>query len=858
MIKSCTFAALCLVKDRHLQLAFSDSCRAKNILTFERYFLHTHCQELLAETMYLLQLRTAIRIMKPYNPQYAFSTMLVIPCTRSPSFVSFSRPLRSIAPKRYLCSNVSNSPSPPLAALKNRLSDNGAVVTTDFEDASVLDSSTSLLSSDTKPLVEDDALGLDGASAHDDDSPFPSITHYRLSPPTIDLLSQGGITHFTEVQAGTFDLIYDGKDIIAKSRTGTGKTLAFALPIMERLALQAKEKGVTRRRGSPSCIVLAPTRELAKQVAREMNNIGAGLGLSVHCFYGGSSYVPQETALREGFDVLVGTPGRIIDHLDRGSLRMHDIQFAVLDEADEMLSMGFAQDIERIFEGLPPKDERQVILFSATVPSWVKGLAAQFQNSGVVTFDAVSTGTKTATTVRHCAVRVPEREEARAGLLADIIAVHSAPAPGEISATSERQEVIGPSRAIVFTQTKREADELATSGALDGCGAAVLHGDVSQRQREITLSQFRKGQFQVLVATDVAARGLDISGVDVVVQYRIPMDSESYIHRAGRTGRAGKNGTAVVMYSDREAGQLHVLERECRIKFEQEAAPAPERALEAAVDVALANIGSVEERVRKHLIERAEAILEASDDKLETIASLLAMAGRRIRLADRSVLSGEIGMRTLLVRPRVKGSEVVVGKALRFINDIGKNLNSEGRLDVGLIRTCKDGSAVVDVMSDQAVQLLEEWGKLEEMDQMENYDLKLELAVGVPALNDTRRDGNRGYRNGDRGRGGDRRRGDMRGAGSYGRDRDRRRGDIGGWRERGGGRRDSRFDRNEYGGGRGRDRGENMYGRGEFGGRRDFESRRGGRNRAGDGGRRNDRFVDRRGRRGSQFLEDEF
>lgn len=656
----------------------------------------------------------------------------------------------------------------------------------------------------------------------------PDLDQFRISPVTLERLAKNNITRTTEVQACTFDMLFDGKDVIAKSRTGTGKTLAFALPIMERLAIIRGERGPRMRGEGPGCIVLAPTRELAKQVAKEMAYIGGGLNLSVECFYGGSPYGPQEGALRRGVDVVVGTPGRIIDHLERGNLRLDDISFAVLDEADEMLSMGFSQDVETVFETLPPASERQVILFSATVPRWVKGLAANYQKKDVVTFDAVSTGSMAATTVRHCAVRVPERDEARAALLADIIAVHS-------RGGDEEGSPAGPSRAIVFTQTKREADELATSGSLDGCGAAVLHGDVSQAQREVTLSQFRQGHFQVLVATDVAARGLDISGVDVVVQYRVPHDAESYVHRAGRTGRAGKSGTAVVMYSDREGRMLRDLERDCRVKFIQESAPAPETALEAAVDVALANVGSVDDRVIKHLLPRAEELLKDGEGTAEKLAAVLAIAGRRTRLEDRSVLSGEKGMRTVHVRGT---REISPGLALRFISDLARTVEVETR--AGLIRQCRDGSAVVDVPSDAADGLVAASESLGP-----DAEIQLTVATGVPALRDERRGGRFGE-----GRGRDRRGGG--GGGRYGRQDDRER-NGGGWSrrpyrsDRGGG-----YSRDGYGGRGSRDSGgrgsRDTYGGGRGGYRR-------------DGGGYRGRGGDRReggSRRSTDFLSDDF
>lgn len=752
------------------------------------------------------------------------------------------------------------------------VSGNGVVITPPgFEDAPVFNDDEPFLTAKTRATPRtsqstDMSDKLTSASANDMNAQIP-FSSFRLSPAIVERLKADGITTATEVQVGTFDMIYDGRDIIAKSRTGTGKTLAFALPILERLSELRRDEGPVSRGGGPRCLVLAPTRELARQVAREMQNIGDVLKLSVHCFYGGSSYSVQEKALRDGLDVLVGTPGRIIDHIERGTLRLNEVSFAVLDEADEMLSMGFSQDVEQIFEGLPDKSDRQVILFSATVPSWVKGLAAQFQRDDVKTFDAVTTGSKASTTVRHCAVRVPEREEARAGLLADIIAVHSwnkAESDGLVGSDGAElddgvekldnpkrdtdikallvhpegaREEIGLSRAIVFAETKKEADELATSGSLDGCGAAVLHGDIAQRQREIILSQFRNGKFHVLVATDVAARGLDISGVDVVVQYRVPRDAESYIHRAGRTGRAGRSGTAVILYSDREVGLLRMLERECKVKFQYESAPAPEAALEAAVDVSLANLWALDQRVTRHLMGRAEQIAQLSQPKLtETIAGLLALSGRRTQLEDRSVLSGETGRRTLQIWAE-DGSEVSAARALQFLRVIGESIERRTKVVVGLIRMCRDGSTVVDVASDQADMLVNGWEEAKR-DGIRTGDERLErldlsVALEVPALKEWRR-------NQDGGR--------------YGSDR-RRGGESFSSRRFSGGERGDRFDRRRSGGS-GSWRDDQMSGRRSSYGRdryQDFNGR----------GRRGDR--DRSGRDGprgnprrSKFLDDDF
>lgn len=691
---------------------------------------------------------------------------------------------------------------------------------------------------DTKSLLVDDPPNKSAPAAKPappaDDGKGPAVDSFRISPVTVAALAKNNITHMTDVQAGTFDLLYDGRDIIAKSRTGTGKTLAFALPIMERLAIQRKERGRIQRGEGPSCIVLAPTRELAKQVAREMSYLGKGLDLYVDCFYGGSSYGPQESSLRRGLDVLVGTPGRIIDHLNKGSLRLDNVSFAVLDEADEMLSMGFSDDVENIFSNLPPRDKRQVILFSATVPHWVKRLASQYQQTDVKMFDSTgTTGTQAATTVKHCAVRVPERDESRSTLLADIIAVYS-------RGDGKASEAGSPSRAMVFCETKREADELVAGGCLDGCGAAVLHGDVSQRQREQTLSQFRSGRFQVLVATDVAARGLDISGVDVVVQYRVPRDAEAYIHRSGRTGRAGRSGTAVVLFSDRELRGLRELERSCKIDFIRASAPAPEMALDAAVEYAVQSARNVEDRVRKHLGSTAEEILELpEEERLNTLAGLLAVAGRRTQLLDRSILSGEEGMRTM----QVKGGDrngLTPSITMRCLSQLAEGMGE--RMRVGLIRICADGSAVVDVPSKLADVILEA--------AQEGTDLEVSAAVKIPPLREEREFG--------RGRGGGRN--DRFGGGrSGGRGGGGRYGGRGGGRQRynsrgtygsgyGGGGRDG-----GYGGGR--DGGYGRDGGGRYNSNRGNEGRRYNNRRDGGGGGYRDGDY---GNRRTTTLHDDF
>ena len=394
------------------------------------------------------------------------------------------------------------------------------------------------------------------------DPAFLSITNpfwkeKGLNDSIINSLSEKGITQFTPVQAEAFVPALAGKDIIGRSRTGTGKTLAFGVPSVLRLEKIANELNLLDRNGrrprgrKPSMLVLCPTRELARQVQDEIRHIGRPLGLFVECFHGGVSYDPQARALREGIDVLVGTPGRIMDHLNRENLSLSQCHTVVLDEADEMLNMGFAEDVEDILEGVgEDNDEKtQCLLFSATTPPWVKEIGRKYQDDDVVMIDSTTAdaGARTAKTVRHVAIQVPPGPDSRKSILEDIIAVEiskdfgtnkenddegsdeinpiaaAAMEKKKKSHGAMQQKIFG--KTIVFTETKRDADELVSGGVFKSLTAQALHGDVGQKQRDATLNAFRAGAFNVLVATDVAARGIDINDVDVVVQFGPPRDT---------------------------------------------------------------------------------------------------------------------------------------------------------------------------------------------------------------------------------------------------------------------------------------------------------------------------------------------
>ncbi|KAH8066020.1 helicase [Aureococcus anophagefferens] len=526
-------------------------------------------------------------------------------------------------------------------------------------------------------------------------------------------LAQRGIDTMTEIQHLTFDAAHAGRDVLGKSRTGTGKTLAFGLPLVERLAERAREGDYDpkKRARGPAILVLAPTRELAKQVEAELHLLAQTHGLSTTCFHGGVSYGPQENALRRGVDVLVATVGRVIDHIDRGNLDLSDAYHVVLDEADEMLSMGFADDVERIFSECPagkarggsraarsardrsetsfdlddllgaapppadaaaPLRRPQTLLFSATTPSWVKKLTSKYLEDPELVDVVGDARQQAATTVTHKAVLVPRGPDARASLLEDIIAV-------EISKNSGQ----------------------ATDEAAQGGGRViVLHGDIGQAQRETTLAQFRRGAFTVLVATDVAARGIDVKGVDLVVQYRTPRDAEGYVHRSGRTGRAGRDGTAVVLYDEREERDVRSLERLTGVR----------RRRSSARDASMA-LAKVEDTVLPYFDEGAAALcaaelgVDAADVDEQTkrlVAKCLAAISRKTDVSPRSLVTGESGKLTLLMKaPRpLKTSDVVyaVSKLLERVPQSDEGVSGEQqalRRDgdrVGAVRVCKDAT----------------------------------------------------------------------------------------------------------------------------------------------------------------------
>ncbi|KAJ7295137.1 hypothetical protein O6H91_Y211800 [Diphasiastrum complanatum] len=373
-----------------------------------------------------------------------------------------------------------------------------------------------------------------------------TIASLGLPIEIVNALSKKGIKTLFPIQRAVLEPAMEGRDLIARAKTGTGKTLAFGIPIINHITrenLQSKPTRFAVRH--PRALVLAPTRELAKQVERQF--MESAPSLSTICVYGGVSIIAQQRQLERGVDVAVGTPGRIIDLINRGSLVLKNVKFLVLDEADTMLAVGFEEDVEKILQELPA--QRQSMLFSATMPAWVKQLSKKYLKNTLVIDLVGDNNEKLAEGIKLFALSTVNAT--KKSILSDLIAVYGK--GGKI---------------IVFTQTKRDADDVALAmGRRIGCEA--LHGDISQYQREKTLDAFRDGKISVLVATDVAARGLDVPNVDLVIHFAIPNDPETFVHRSGRTGRAGKEGTVILMYTAQQIRNMQLIEQEvgCRFKF---------------------------------------------------------------------------------------------------------------------------------------------------------------------------------------------------------------------------------------------------------------------------------------------------
>lgn len=356
----------------------------------------------------------------------------------------------------------------------------------------------------------------------------------QIHPAVLQAVVDVGYETPSAIQAATIPALLAGSDVVGLAQTGTGKTAAFAIPILSKIDPTSR---------NTQALVLAPTRELALQVAEAFSRYGAHLKVNVLPIYGGSSYVPQLTGLKRGAQVVVGTPGRVIDHLEKGSLDLSHLDYLVLDEADEMLQMGFAEDVERILSDTP--EYKQVALFSATMPPGIRKITAKYLHDPVEV--TVKAKTQTAENIAQRYVQVSGHRK--------------------MDALTRLLEVEDGDAMIVFVRTKQATEEVAEKLRARGFAASAINGDIAQAVRERTIAQLKDGSVDILVATDVAARGLDVERISHVLNYDIPHDPESYVHRIGRTGRAGRSGTATLFVTPRERHLLNSIERVTRQKL---------------------------------------------------------------------------------------------------------------------------------------------------------------------------------------------------------------------------------------------------------------------------------------------------
>nr|MCW2727703.1 ATP-dependent helicase [Aeromicrobium sp.] len=423
---------------------------------------------------------------------------------------------------------------------------------------------------------------------------MPTFADLGLAETLVSRLASLGYETPTPIQARAIPTLLEGKDVVGLAQTGTGKTAAFALPILQK---------IDPSNSKTQAIVLAPTRELALQVCEAITTYAVNIpGIRVLPVYGGQGYGFQLSGLQKGAHIVVGTPGRVIDHLERGSLDLTALEFLVLDEADEMLNMGFAEDVERILADTP--EYKQVALFSATMPKMIRGLAKKYLHDPVDI--ATPKATTSTTTVRQRWIQVSHHHK--------------------LDALTRLLEVETGDGMLVFVRTKSSTEELADKLRSRGYSAAALNGDLVQAQRERTVSQLKSGAIDIIVATDVAARGLDVERITHVVNYDIPHDTEAYVHRIGRTGRAGRTGEAILFVTPRERRMLSAIEKVSGRPVEEMSVPSAEEVNERRAgrfaQAITSSMGSLQFHAFRTLVEEYSS---ENDVSMTDVAAALAV-----------------------------------------------------------------------------------------------------------------------------------------------------------------------------------------------------------------------------------------
>lgn len=487
----------------------------------------------------------------------------------------------------------------------------------------------------------------------------------NLSKKVLKIVSELGFEEPTPIQKMSIPLILEGKNVLAQAPTGTGKTLAFGLPLME----------MVNRKKFPNALILVPTRELCIQVAQELNRVGLKLGILSLPVYGGQSIENQIKALKKGVQIVVGTPGRLIDHIERRTMKLSDVSFVILDEADEMLDMGFEEDIERILSHVSGESQR--LLFSATIPNPILSIA----NKYIKNYERISLSRENIVVPNIKQIFYEVKENDKLDVLTKIL------------------DLEGGDLILIFCHTKKETDEVAYALKSRGYLAEPLHGDYSQAQREKVMEKFRKKKINIMVATDVAARGIDVSDVSHVINFSIPQNPENYIHRIGRTGRAGKEGIAITLVTPREYKRIQEIERLTKSKIKRSPTPEPAELVEVKKNSFFARLNNIKTKNAKEIVKLRNdfAAQFSKNDLLDLlIASFMIYAGMDTDTSEKK----DAGIKRLFV---------TIGKKDGILpKDIFKTLVENAEIrgeDIGRINI-HDRFTFVEVKEDAAEKVI--------------------------------------------------------------------------------------------------------------------------------------------------------
>lgn len=453
-----------------------------------------------------------------------------------------------------------------------------------------------------------------------------------LSKHVLESIDVLGYDKPSDIQTQMIPLIMKGTDLIGQAQTGTGKTLAYAASILSKINIDTKR--VVR------AIILTPTRELALQVSEEFSALNTSSNFDILAVYGGSSITEQLRALKRGVDIVVGTPGRVMDLIKRKALIIDKTEYFVLDEADEMLDMGFLEDIESVLKST--NDTKQVLMLSATMPNQIKKLAEKYMKKDYKHI-VIKSDSKTAVNVSQSYYLVSEKT--REEILCRILDLKNS------------------KRSIIFCRTKRDCDELLSSLSLRGYNAEAMHGDIAQAARIKTLDRFKHGAFKILIATDVAARGIHVDDIEVVINYKLPEDFESYIHRIGRTGRAGETGEAISLVTNRDLNFLKGIEKFANCKIDEKLVPTKEEIVKLKYQEILNDAFDL-----KKGGNNAEALEYVRDLNK---ADLMNLAASLLQREVNSVIGANLDKKIEVVQKQTRGSSVKPGTVRVFVN-IGK------------------------------------------------------------------------------------------------------------------------------------------------------------------------------------------